>query len=189
MPIELLSSVRNRMLAEDVPHESAGVRSLLPGANRLFVIAVVAILAGCSRSTPTPSTQPDRHAEAIKQAFDQDRIAGNKFKQDVKVDRLAAARAYVQALRGVDLRSCPHDFQEAFLKHRYAWDELVPHLEKYAGFSGDLLALLEFGSAVIAKRSLTTDGELEFERIRKGITSTYFEVEKTALRYGVQSQH
>jgi hypothetical protein len=50
-----------------------------------------------------------------------------------------------------------------------------------------VLALFEFGSAVVKDLSTTTEGDREFERIRKEIDSSYFQVEKTALRYGVQA--
>lgn len=121
--------------------------------------------------------------------LDLDRAAGEKFKTDFKADRLAAAQAYSQSLRKIDLRSCPPDFQEAFLKYRYAREELVPFLEKYSGFTGDLIVLFELGSAIVTRKSLTTEWDQEFDRNRRGITQTYYEVGKVAPRYGVQAEH
>lgn len=155
----------------------------------LFIAAPLAVSLGCGGSpAPSCTTHPDRYAVAIQEVFGQDKAAGEKCKADVKVERLAAVRAYSLALRRIDLRRCPPDFQEAFLKHRYAWEEVVPFLEKYEGFTGDLISLFELGSAIIDKYSLTTDKDREFDRIRKTITATYFEVEKIALRYGVQPE-
>jgi hypothetical protein len=171
------------------PRAASPVRVRFPVAKSLLCFAFAAAL-GCSRAAPTaPPAQPDRHAEAIERALEQDRLAGDEFKRAVKANRLAATRDYLQAVAKIDLRPCPPDFQEAFLKHRYAWEELPSHLEKYAGLSGDLLSMMEFGEAVITKGSITTEGEREFERIRKGIRESYFHVERTALRYGVQARH
>jgi hypothetical protein len=170
------------------PLLSCSVPGVLPAVRLLFTVVSVFTVSSCNTPS-TPSTQLDRHATVIKAVFDLDRAAGERFKTDVKADRVAAARAYTQTLRGIDLRSCPADFQEAFLKHRYAWGELVPYLEKYSGFTGDLIVLFELGSAIVTRTSLTTEGDREFDRIRRGITQTYYEVEKVALRYGVQADH
>lgn len=73
------------------------------------------VTAGDAASRPI---RPDRHAKSIERAFEMDRLAIAKFRRGVKADRLAATREYVRGLRRVDHRSCPPDFQEAFLKHR-----------------------------------------------------------------------
>lgn len=148
----------------------------------------LALVCGCNKEVPVQS-QKARYAAAIREVFAQDNAASKKCKQAVKTNRLEALRAYVQALRQIDLRSCPADFQEAFLKHRYAWDEIIPYLEKYSGFAGDVLGLFEFGVAVIMDRSLTTEGDKEFVRIRKAIASAYFDVEKVGLKYEVQVEY
>jgi hypothetical protein len=82
-------------------------------------------------------------------------------------------------MRQIDLRDCPDDFRDAYLKHVYAWSELVPLLQKYDGFRGGLRAFLE---------GLTGQfkGDVESDRIRKGIKDTFYEVERAALKYGVQ---
>ena len=156
------------------------------------VLAVVLLVmssgCGCGSGQPTPGqTQADRNTVAIREVFRQRAIAAEKYTAGMKNDRLAATQNYVHALRQIDLRPCPSDFQDVFLKHRYAWDEIPPFLEKYPeSIVGDGLKLFEFSLAVVKHGSLTTEGEKEFERIRKSISSTNFEVEKTALRYGVQ---
>lgn len=163
-------------------------QSISYGSFVLFVLLLSS--SGCSAPKPSaPVNQNDAYTAAIHKVFEKDHKAGNIFKSEVKSDRLAAARNYTLALRRIDLRSCPTDFQEAFLKHRYAWDELALLLEKYDGFTGDLLALFELGSAIANERSLTTEGDKEYDRVRRAIAASYFEVEKIALRYGVQAGH
>lgn len=157
-----------------------------------FLLAAVplAMFIGCGgNQSANNKTQADQHAAAIREVLAQDKKAGEKCTEEVNGDRLAAVRTYCLTLRRIDLRRCPPDFQEAFLKHRYAWEEVIPFLEKYDGFTGDLISLFEIGSAIISNQSLTTDKDREFERIRKTISATYFEVERTALRYGVQVDH
>ncbi|MBA4192779.1 MAG: hypothetical protein C0467_32850 [Planctomycetaceae bacterium] len=156
-----------------------------------FLIGLAfAVSSGCKRDEPaTTHTQTPDYATPIRAALNQDRSAGEKFREAAKTDKLAAVRDYLQALRQIDLRACPVDFQEAFLKHRYAWEELLPFMEKYDGYTGDLVAFFELGSAIINNQSTTTEGDREVARIRKAISASYFEVEKIALRYGVQAQH
>jgi hypothetical protein len=157
-------------------------------AKAALLSLVILSSVGCKDSkTASQTKQEDHFPAAIREVLAKDQAASTRFRREEKDDRLDAVRRYCQALRRIDLRQCPNDFQEAFLKHIYAWEELVPLLEKFDGLTGDLMSLFEVGSSVVTKQSLTTEGDREFARVRQAISATYFEVEKAALRYGVQA--
>ncbi len=156
----------------------------------LFATLLVVASFGCGESRQSSTlAQTDKYATAIRKVLDEDKSAAERCTEAAKLDQLAAMREYAQTIRRIDLLSCPADFQEAFLKHKYAWQEVVPFLEKNDGFASALIDLFEVGAAIYRDQSLTTEGDREFNGIRKSINATFYEIERTALRYGVQIEH
>jgi hypothetical protein len=81
---------------------------------------------------------------------------------------------YVAAMRMIDLRDCPADFQEAFLSNRQAWNEFAKMADKYDGVSGLL-------------RAWFNDVGKEERDIRRGISETWKQVELTAMKHGAKT--
>jgi hypothetical protein len=156
----------------------------------LYLGAVCLLSIGCSKSVPTGKSTPDsdraatdkeRHATAISVVLAKDKQLGERAKDEIKKGSNASTviQLCVDEMRKINLIQCPPEFQEAYLKHVYAWAELPSLVQRYEGISGTLLAFLE---GAVGKY----EGDAEAKRIQKGIRETFLAVETIALRYGVQ---
>ena len=150
------------------------------GAALLLVLLLIFLVSRCSNSHPTPkgfdsgSASSQKYAAAIEEVLQKDRE--NSQRMQSRHSDKAAVQEYVQAFDRIDLRACPPEFQQAFLKHKDAWSATLPIIEKYEGFSGGLLALLE-GMSKVEDSVKEVDG-----RIRE----TWRECQLIALRHGVK---
>lgn len=153
------------------------VRTILFG-----IFVAVSAISGCdAKSLTTGLSEKDRFAMAIKKVLELDNRIGNAGDNAIaKGGGLrSTSQAMVDEMRKIDLTKCPPDFQRAYMKHIYAWEQLPPYLSKYEGFSGGLYALFEGLSGI-------HDGNAEGGRLYGAIKETYHEVETIALAYGVQ---
>ena len=125
-----------------------------------------------------------QQATAIKQVLAKDKQISDWMEAEVKKGTHAptVVRMAVGRMRKIDLTRCPSGFQQAYLKHVYAWSEMPPLLEKYDGVGGFFTSFLE---------GLTDryDGDKEAKRIQKSIRETFLDVETVSLKYGVQQGH
>ena len=155
------------------------------------LLAAIPFVSGCpsSKTAPPPKDadsdsqpQKEQHAASIREVLRLDKQYAGQADQDARRDRVLATRTLVRNMQNIDLLKCPTEFQDAYLKHCYAWADLVPLVEKYDGFSGSLMAFVEGLSGQYK-------GDIELARIRKNIADTVYEVERISLRYGVQAKH
>lgn len=168
---------------EAAPHGSGRV------LGRWYCLLVLACAAGAGcRGAVSATPAGDRYAAAITAVLAEDKAASDRCRAADDGEKPGAVRDYVKAVHEIDLRGCPPEFQEAFLRHAYAWDEVIPFLDKYDGLIGAAVTLFEYGSAVSAG-TLTTEKDRALERIRRGIALTYLDVERVALRHGVRAGH
>lgn len=138
-----------------------------------------ALTIGCGGSTEQNSLQDRaKQAAAITSIVKQDRAAHEQIVASIGVwdkiwgnpDKIAQ---YSTTLRNFDLSGCPQDFQDAFLKHAYAWGTFANVAESVAGIKG------------IVRGFNGADAEPEIQRAQKEITDTWLEVDQIARRYGV----
>jgi uncharacterized protein YceK len=159
---------------------------------RLLAVASVAFVAlaalsGCgsatSDSTSSVQAKRQRYADAITAVLARDKQLSDWAVTEIEKGANAPAvlQLCVDEMRKIDLTGCPAEFQQAYLKHVYAWSEVPPLMRKYEGVRGFFTALLEGAAG-------TYDGDAEAKRIQKGIRDTLLEVETIALRYGVQQK-
>ncbi|MCE9555424.1 MAG: hypothetical protein K8T91_18900 [Planctomycetes bacterium] len=144
-----------------------------PGVYR-EVVPILLMLAclGCGKSKPN-------YAGAIEEVLKQDRINAATFNRDRKTngDTIAVKR-YAAAMESVDLRSCPESFQQAFLRHKFAWQKQAQLLEKYDNVLGTIEAVLGLG---------TSDGVVaQQQEISKEIEKSWQECQKIAVHYGAR---
>lgn len=90
-----------------------------------------------------------------------------------------AIRNYARDMKRIDLRKAPPEIQEAFLRHANAWARAASYVDKYSGWGGGFIAFLEGLSGSTAMEDTEA-------RVGKEIEDTWLEVEKIALKYGVQ---
>jgi hypothetical protein len=137
---------------------------------RRLVLAFLAAVVGCSRPpAPNPPPESSRPVDtrSIREALEAEAAMRDKPLSEIPA-----------ALRKIDLRKCPEDFVEAFLK--------LIHLYEQAGSLGwngstkpapkDLLQFASLWADAGAAKKLSSDihgGQLEVERI--------------ALKHGVQA--
>ncbi len=171
------------------------------------IIAYAILIGGCSGSTP-PSGGPDTagssatapvlptkdgtsknadlgQAAAIDSVFKQMEkflLAGY---EESKKDDFAAGQNYSANLESIDLRSCPADFQQAFLRYKLAIIEFGDYVAKRQGVGGKIRVIAEGAGAALkgeSPRTLTA----EPDRLQGNIRKAQFELESIAIRYGVQ---
>ena len=71
------------------------------------------------------------------------------------------------------MSECPEEFQAVYLKHAYAWNNMVTVAKSTTGLNGFLRGL---GG---------TDVGPEIQRAQREISDTWLEVDKVARTYGV----
>jgi len=105
------------------------------------VILCALLLATCKgpKSLPTPS--PDaciRHIIALDDSLG--RIRNHACES---ISLAATIRNYAAGINKHDFRGCPPDFTKAFGRHRQAWLDMVPFVEKHSGLRGEMHVLFE----------------------------------------------
>ena len=151
------------------------------------VLAVAFLAAAVGRSSaPTPE---QRYAAAVRRVMEAERRV-NREQEEHVVRALAAGadasetvnganREIWSALSETDLRACPPDFQDVFLRHRDAVGDYLELSLQYDGFTGTLAGVAE----------MVATGRDPGERFRAAdarIDELHLEMERVALRYGVQ---
>jgi hypothetical protein len=96
-------------------------------------------------------------------------------------DVYAVAR-YAQTLQTLDLRGCPPEFQEAYLRHANAWTTyaniLVENKDRYNGDLG-------FVTAIVEGLANTYPVQQELSYANSVIAETWIQVKMAALQYNV----
>jgi hypothetical protein len=82
-----------------------------------------------------------RYAAAIEAVLERDREIAKKRSSNPNTKD--AVFEYLNAMDRIDLRSCPPEFQQAYLRHKDAWSEMYLFHEKYDGTAGGATAFLE----------------------------------------------
>jgi hypothetical protein len=144
----------------------------------LAVIGLVVATPGCLRSSRPPAgeeaVQPD-YAAAIEAVLRQEHDAHSLIHEESELEDL---ENYIEAMGRIDLRQCPEDFQQAFLNHKYAWNDVSSFLSRYQDSFGALTLFLDSISGVALQRA---------EELNKTIEDTWRECEVVALRHGANT--
>jgi hypothetical protein len=162
----------------------------------LFLIAVGLIfMGGCAGlletlSAPTRSPAIDATAEAIESVLIQDQQNFNTTSQRLQmgVPELQAFSQYLETMKAIDLRGCPPDFREAFVRHTAAWDEVY----RFAISHNEIKRWIGVGAAILKKDAVgALEGTFapnasEHVRLKEGIHHTWVEVEVLAAKYGAR---
>jgi hypothetical protein len=158
------------------------VVGVMSGKGRQAVVALALCLAvGCS-----PAATPDKPA-ADKTA---DKAAG---KPDAEPIRLALVKEselrrqksitdLAKGVRAIDLRACPPDFQEAFLKLVYLYEAAAAKYPRRQGEGEPKID--DLGRYPNLFAPMDAQG---VEKLAKEIQDARQEVEKVGLRYGAQA--
>jgi hypothetical protein len=141
------------------------------------VALAVAAVVGCVLTTGCGDSKA-KHAAAINKVVQQDKAAHDQIAASIGVwDKIwgnpKKIALYAGILRNIDLSECPQDFQQAFLKHAYAWSNLATVAESTSGLTGFFRGL---GG---------TDVAPEIQRAQREISDTWLEVDRIARTYGV----
>jgi hypothetical protein len=141
-----------------------------------LAILAPCLLVGCGNSSSVPA-RPDP-AVAIRQVVQQDKTAHDEIAATIGVwDKIwgnpKKIALYAQRLKQIDLNPCPQDFQDAFLKHAYAWGNLALLAENTTGLKGAMRGL---GGIDVTP---------EVHRAQREVSDTWFEVDRIARRYQV----
>jgi hypothetical protein len=139
-------------------------------------ILAVCLVAGCGKSSSGPA-RPDP-AAAIRQVVQQDKAAHDEIAATIGVwDRIwgnpKKIALYAQRLKQIDLSPCPQEFQDAFLKHAYAWGKLAVVADSASGLKG------------IMRGMGGVDVTPEVHRAQREVSDTWMEVDRIARRYQV----
>lgn len=157
----------------------------------LAVILGMLTGTGCSKSVlPPPVTdhgnnlseqsegavQPD-YAAAIDAVLRQERDVNSLMDEECEHEDF---KIHVEAMGAIDLRSCPEDFRQAFLNHKYAWADVSSLLSRYQGqgLYGALTFVLEGATGIAMHR---------MEELDKRIEDTWRECESVAARHGANT--
>lgn len=152
----------------DRGRRSAGCLILL-GCLVGFLGAVI----GCSCSVATASVNPQ--AAAIQQAVDQDADFTLRYGPANNVAMLSSwAPNYAGQLRTIDLRGCPSDFAEAYMRHVQLWEEIGNWAPKDPSFL-QAMSILLFSNVAG-----------DFAEFEQRLSDSWQEIELIALRHGVQ---
>lgn len=156
-----------------------------------LVASIVAVLiaCGCSKSDDAVAAAAKAKATAIRQVLEHDRQLNAHVVQKTEAYQHAglgieealdrANDDYSKAQGAIDLTRCPPDFRAAFLRHCQAWHDQRELAAKYAGWTGKLGGVLELAST-------GRNPSDRFDRAADAVNSTYLEVQRIALNYGVQ---
>ncbi len=86
-----------------------------------------------------------------------------------KISMAETIRNYADGMRKADFRHCPSEFSAAFERHRQAWLNMVPLVEKYPDMRGEMHLL--FNQLELGKDAAT------FNPLLKDIWDTWAQVE------------
>lgn len=154
-----------------------------------FVVAVVlvtfvavVILAFLADSNPHPPAtsltdqDPFPYAAAIDIVLGQDYDAYSPISMESDEEEW---RTYIETVSSIDLRSCPEDFQQAFLRYRFSQDNIYKLLCRYGnGGWGIFLCVVEGATGIAFVR---------LEELDEDVINTWRECEVTALRHGANT--
>jgi hypothetical protein len=158
---------------------------------RYFVAGSLSLILGfCSHSRAAYAQVVNtNYSEAIEQVLKQDKRNFNKLKAETDSRGIDALQDYITAFENVDLRGCPPDFQDAFLRHAEAWSELLfvkRRVEaKYGGFWGGVNAFLDGWNNDFKDYENKFDQELQ--QATSEVRDTWHEVKLIALKYGANT--
>lgn len=142
----------------------------------LGLVCLVVALSGCFNSSQPPAgeeeeaVQPD-YAAAIEAVLRQEHEVHSPIDEDSELEDL---KSYIDAMGSIDLRSCPEDFQQAFLNHKYVWSDVWSFLSRYEAPYGTFTFVLE---------AVTGAGIQRAEELNQKIEDTWRECEVVALRH------
>lgn len=85
------------------------------------------------------------------------------------ISMAATIRNYAEGMKKADFRQCPPEFSAAFERHRQAWLNMIPLVEKYPDMRGEMHVL--FNQLELGKDAAT------FNPLLKNIWDTWAQVE------------
>ena len=113
------------------------------------VIAGIFIISACkdsnSRQLPSSPAQANTSTQdCMKRVIALDDSLG-KLRNHAceKISLAETIRNYADGLQKIDFSNCPADFTAAFEKHRQAWLQLIPAVEKYPDLRGEMHDLFD----------------------------------------------
>jgi hypothetical protein len=126
--------------------------------------------------------RPAYRINAIESVLRKDRATHDKIVSEMKIvdkvwDSSGSIGRYVQALRQIDLGSCPDDFSIAFRYHIQAWEKYEVIARSIGGFRGFFRSFFGGGHAVIS-------GFDDASEAQNKIQKTWQEVLRIAGKYG-----
>lgn len=150
---------------------------------RMALLVVGLVLIMCALAVFVHTERKAAVAGAIRSALAADitlarQLAGGRGLYDRGANTL---QAYTQGLRKIDMSRCPREFQMAYLEHIQAWESLARSRSDRSLDIGSLLSVLQGNPIGLLPLLSDTEGPM-----REEIVTTWNEVERIALSYGVK---
>mgnify|MGYP007073270431 CR=1 FL=1 len=128
------------------------------------LFALTLLLAACKTATPNPDPN------CIQRIIDADNVLGKTRNHACETISMAETiQNYADGMAKLDFRGCPPDFAKAFERHRQAWIDMIPLVEKYPDMRGEMHVLFD-------QLEKGPDAET-FKPLLKAIWDTWAEVE------------
>lgn len=90
--------------------------------SRLTLISLLLVLVACvDPETHSPPTAQDRAAQLTGIRACIERV----LRVDARAQAIADLQARAEAVRAIDTRGCPADFQAAYANHTFAWTQVA----------------------------------------------------------------
>jgi hypothetical protein len=158
-----------------VPLAIAGVGAAVVGAFMVLVVVLGALWWIGS----------DGSKSAIEGVLRQDKALEAQVETQVRagIPAIDAAHAYVSEIDKIDLRKCPDDFAQAYVRHRAAWRALVAQVDSEpnswlgAFFAGGINLLggeVDGGAGRVERADLAA---------KQAVRDTWVDVEAAAVRH------
>lgn len=142
----------------------------------LFALFALALLTTACRSAGHPAVAKTANSpqDCIQRVIALDDSMGRVRNHACETISLAqTVQNYADGMKQADFRNCPPAFADAFERHRQAWINLIPVMEKYPDMRGEMHIL--FNHLEIGKDAAS------FNPLLKAVWDTWAEVE-TAMK-------
>lgn len=102
------------------------------------------LLATCGPTSQPNAATPTAEASCMRQILAADDSLGSIRNQTCETRPLASTiQQYTAGMAALDFSDCPPAFTEAFRAHQAAWAAMVPVVERYPDWRGEMHALFD----------------------------------------------
>ncbi len=114
----------------------------------LFLLCCIFLLscdnADSKQQNPTAAQTTISPQKAIEKVIAQDETLGGIRNHACETIPLAITiQQYADGLGEIDFSNCPEEFTKAFARHRDAWVQMIPFVEKYPDLRGEMHDLFD----------------------------------------------